>query len=87
MRIVSWNIRAGGGTRVGSIARQLEGWAPDIVALCEFRATPPSRELASSLASLGLAHQCTRPRTAGRQSPARRRALAAAAPSSAGGAR
>jgi exonuclease III len=59
MRIVSWNIRAGGGTRVGSIARQLEGWAPDIVALCEFRATPPSRELASSLASLGLAHQCT----------------------------
>ena len=44
MRVVFWNIRAGGGKRVGRIARQLEGWAPDAVALCEFRATPPSVE-------------------------------------------
>ena len=46
MRIVFWNIRAGGGVRVGRIAAQLERWAPDAVALCEFRATPPSLELA-----------------------------------------
>jgi len=59
MRIIFWNIRAGGGTRAGRIARQLERWAPDVVALCEFRATPPSFELAGMLASLGLAHQCT----------------------------
>ena len=59
MRIVSWNIRAGGGHRVARIARQLQDWAPDVVALCEFRATPPSFELARSLASFGLAHQCT----------------------------
>jgi exonuclease III len=59
MRVVFWNIRAGGGTRVERIARQLEGWAPDAVALCEFRATPPSRELARGLAAFGLAYQCT----------------------------
>src|SRR2546429_9364817 len=59
MRIVFWNIRAGGGTRVKRIARQLEAWGPDTVALCEFRATPPSLELGRALASLGLVHQCT----------------------------
>jgi exonuclease III len=59
MRIVFWNIRAGGGVRVARIAAQLKGWAPDAVALCEFRATPPSLELARSLTALGLGHQCT----------------------------
>src|SRR5437870_4981267 len=59
MRIVFWNIRAGGGTRVKRIARQLEAWAPDTVVLCEFRATPPSLELGRALASFGLVHQCT----------------------------
>ncbi len=59
MRIVSWNIRAGGGSRVAGITRQLEAWAPDVVALCEFRATPPSVELSRALAAAGLAHQCT----------------------------
>src|SRR5438093_2748052 len=59
MRIVFWNIRAGGGVRVARIVAQLKGWAPDAVALCEFRATPPSLELARSLAALGLGHQCT----------------------------
>ena len=75
MRIVSWNIRAGGGNRVRRIARQLERWAPDVVALCEFRATPPSLELADSLASFGLAHQCT---TADRAQPGANRLLLAA---------
>ena len=59
VRIVAWNIRAGGGTRVEAIARQLEHWAPDVAALCEFRATPPSRELARRLAQRGLPHQRT----------------------------
>jgi exonuclease III len=59
MRIIFWNIRAGGGVRVGRIAAQLERWAPDAVALCEFRATPPSLELARALAALGLRNQCT----------------------------
>jgi exonuclease III len=57
MRIVSWNIRAGGGRRGEAIARQLFEWNPDVVALSEFRGTPPSREIAASLARLGLSHQ------------------------------
>jgi exonuclease III len=59
MRIVAWNIRAGGGTRVDAIARQLAGWAPDVVALSEFRATPPSARLAGLVAATGLTHQRT----------------------------
>ncbi|HEU5324077.1 MAG TPA: endonuclease/exonuclease/phosphatase family protein, partial [Methylomirabilota bacterium] len=41
------------------IARQLARWAPDVVALSEFRATAPSRALAAALAAHGLAHQLT----------------------------
>jgi len=59
MRIVGWNIRAGGGARVGAIAGTIAAWEPDVVALSEFRATPPSRALAAALAAGGLAHQLT----------------------------
>src|SRR5437870_10033 len=59
MRIVAWNIRAGGGGRVGRIGRQLARWKPDVVALSEFRATPPSLALATVLAAGGLTHQLT----------------------------
>jgi exonuclease III len=59
MRIVAWNIRAGGGRRVEAIARQLGRWAPDVVALSEFRATAPSLALAAALAARGLPHQLT----------------------------
>ena len=59
MRIVAWNIRAGGGRRSDAIARQLARWAPDVVALSEFRATVPSRALAAALAARGLTHQLT----------------------------
>ena len=59
MRIVAWNIRAGGGERVDAIARQVERWAPDVVVLSEFRATPPSRALAAALATRDLMHQIT----------------------------
>jgi len=57
MRIVSWNIRAGGGRRTAGITGQIARWAPDVVALSEFRATPPSVELAGALAGQGLVHQ------------------------------
>jgi exonuclease III len=68
MRIVAWNIRAGGGRRAGSLARQLARWQADVVVLSEFRATAPSRTLAAALARAGLAYQLTtadraRPRT------------------------
>jgi exonuclease III len=75
MRIVAWNIRAGGGRRVGAIARQLERWAPDVVALSEFRATAPSRALAAALAAGNLRHQLT---TADRAAPATNALLVAA---------
>jgi exonuclease III len=59
MRIVFWNICAGGGVRTPRIASRLRAWAPDVVGLCEFRATPPSLTLAVALAEHGLVHQCT----------------------------
>lgn len=59
MRIICWNIRAGGGRRIEAIAAQLRRWRPDVVALSEFRATPPSRQLGSRLHDSGLVHQLT----------------------------
>jgi exonuclease III len=59
VRIIGWNIRAGGGSRAEALAAQLGRWAPDVVALCEFRATPPSAALARALGAQGLTHQTT----------------------------
>jgi len=59
VKIVGWNIRAGGGARCEALAAQLRRWQPDVVALCEFRATPPSVALARALADRGLRHQLT----------------------------
>jgi exonuclease III len=56
-RVVAWNIRAGGGTRVDAIDAQIGRWAADVVALSEFRATEPSVRLAGMLAARGLVHQ------------------------------
>ena len=58
MRVVAWNVRAGAGVRTDAIARQLVRWEPDVVALSEFRGTPPSVRLAARLAAAGLTHQC-----------------------------
>ncbi len=57
MRLIAWNIRAGGGKRIKEIAAQLNRWEPDIVTLSEFRGTPPSQDLAKLLAAAGLSHQ------------------------------
>lgn len=59
MRIVFWNICAGGGLRARRIATRLTAWAPDVTALCEFRGTPPSTAIAAALADHGLIHQCS----------------------------
>jgi exonuclease III len=75
MRVVAWNIRAGGGRRVGAIGRQLERWGADVVGLSEFRITPPGCALMSTLAAMGLRYQVT---TAQRQSPSRNALLVAA---------
>src|SRR5258706_5399408 len=57
MRVVFWNIRAGGGVRAAAIARQIGAWEADAVALAEFRGTPPSGERGRDLARLGLPYQ------------------------------
>lgn len=59
MRLVAWNIRAGGGRRIARIFNALERWAPDVVVLSEFRATDPSRTLATWLHHHGLHYQRT----------------------------
>lgn len=67
MRVIGWNIRAGGGKRIELIADQLRRWRPDVVALSEFRGTPPSSWLAEVLARRGLSFQHT---TADPEAPA-----------------
>ncbi len=49
MKIIGWNIRAGGGKRVPAMLDQFEQWDADIVALSEFRGTEPSLALAQGL--------------------------------------
>ena len=58
-RIVSWNIRAGGGKRVAGILAQLLKWKPQVIGLSEFRGTPASQWLAAELAAAGFDHQLT----------------------------
>ncbi len=58
-RLIAWNIRAGGGRRIDAIAENIARWKADVVALCEFRATPPSMRLAEALAEQGLPYQLT----------------------------
>ena len=59
MRVVAWNIRAGGGIRAERIARQIHRWNADVVALSEFRATEASCRLAVALRAAGLSFQIT----------------------------
>lgn len=75
MRIIGWNIRAGGGRRIEAIADQFARWRPDVVALSEFRGTPPSAWLAEELAAQGLTFQRT---TADPKAPAVNALLVAA---------
>jgi exonuclease III len=74
MRIVAWNIRAGGGTRLERIYAALAQWNPDTVALSEYRATPPSVALAHWLADQGLHYQAS---TASAREPAKNALLIA----------
>ncbi|MCY3767804.1 MAG: endonuclease/exonuclease/phosphatase family protein [Gammaproteobacteria bacterium] len=57
IRVISWNIRAGGGKRVEGILSQLLKWQADIIGLCEFRGTPASQWLAVQLEEAGYLHQ------------------------------
>ena len=74
LRIVYWNIRAGGGRRAEAIGDQLCAWQPDVLGLSEFRGTPASRSLALRLAENGWPHQI---RTTAPDAPARNALLLA----------
>jgi len=49
VRLIAWNIRAGGGVRAEGIVEQIIDWAPDVIALSEFRGTQASCYIAHSL--------------------------------------
>ncbi|MEM6901088.1 MAG: endonuclease/exonuclease/phosphatase family protein [Pseudomonadota bacterium] len=57
LRLVAWNIRAGGGKRADGISNALIKLRPHAIVLCEFRSTPPSQSIAAALADAGLRHQ------------------------------
>jgi exodeoxyribonuclease III len=56
MKILSWNIRQGGGSRVGAIVAAIASRNPEVVVLTEYRETK-TRELERGLYELGLTHQ------------------------------
>lgn len=74
MRIVGWNIRAGGGRRANGIAEQILEWRADLAVLSEFRGTGASTGIALHLAQAGLTHQR---HTCSRSEPARNALLIA----------
>ena len=55
MRLVSWNIRHGGGGRIRAIYDALIGHAPDVIILTEYR-SGPGASLRERLASAGWPH-------------------------------
>ncbi|NKB55667.1 MAG: hypothetical protein GKS00_04955 [Alphaproteobacteria bacterium] len=59
IRLLSWNIRHGGGARVARIHAAIRVHRAEIVVLTEFRDNPPGRTLREALAADGLVHQAT----------------------------
>lgn len=53
MRVLNWNIRQGGGTRIASICRHIAEVSPDLLVLSEYRAARESA-LRSAMADVGL---------------------------------
>jgi len=59
MRILSWNILQGGGSRVEGILKTLEGHGADVIALQEFRHGKSMLRLMGGLEDLGLTYSFT----------------------------
>jgi exodeoxyribonuclease III len=59
MRLVTWNIRHGGGKRVPQILQHINGLAPDVAVVTEFRIGDAGSALQASLRDCGLTHQAT----------------------------
>lgn len=59
MKILSWNIRAGGGVRAQAIVEFLLAQCADVIALSEFRGTSASVWIAENLSHHGYKYQRT----------------------------
>jgi exodeoxyribonuclease-3 len=55
MRLLTWNIRAGGGTRLSRIAETLAAHDADVLVLTEYRSGEAGKRLRSALRDLGYA--------------------------------
>jgi exonuclease III len=56
VRLLAWNIRQGGGARIGAIAAALSRHDADIVVLSEYRGGEAGLRLVEALAALGYRH-------------------------------
>jgi exonuclease III len=61
MRILTWNLRHGGGARVPAQLVAIAGHAPEIVVLTEYRTGPAGERLTRGLDALGFVHQAVTP--------------------------
>src|SRR5215472_5924296 len=59
MRLLAWNIRQGGGSRLPRIADALKRHDADIVVLSEYRGGPSAPRLCAALHALGYRHATT----------------------------
>jgi hypothetical protein len=59
MRLLAWNIRQGGGSRLPRIADALKRHDAEIVVLSEYRGGPSALRLCAALRSLGYGHATT----------------------------
>lgn len=57
MRLLTLNLRHGGGRRASELLRYLLGQRADVLVLSEFRANPPGAMLRAELAAAGFTHQ------------------------------
>jgi exonuclease III len=55
MRVLTWNIRAGGGTRMTRIAEAIEAHRADVLVLTEYRSGDAGKRLRAVLRDLGFA--------------------------------
>jgi exonuclease III len=59
MRLLAWNIRQGGGSRLPRIAEAMKRHDADIVILSEYRGGPSAHRLCAALHVLGYRHATT----------------------------
>ena len=59
MRLLAWNIRHGGGSRLPRIADALKRHDAEIVVLSEYRGGPSAPQLCAALNALGYSHATT----------------------------